>query len=759
MADYRSGVQTSTHPMVHKTATSVSPASASGDTVYSTHHRQQCQNDRLDVGTTLPLQRQQVHLTAGPTSHSQSDLTHPPFQVLLPRLDSGSSDPSSPDSITSPLFLLQGQEPNRFQSEDKSRSRQHGRFLPKSEKRDSCFVHLDNERDSRTGESKLVVRLDLRKLGVGTSDVLGAKKLASRRLSKPMSMDPAMTLSAQPNQSAKSQSANGTASEPPFLTNTHGRSADETPVHLYQTKEAAVPHCPPSDNVVSPPTLIQSSAVEGHTTRQSDSLDQSSVVMETPHRGATTGQPDMPNEAHSDSSTSRASSKSTPVRVLRGHVSKKRTSIPDEGASKKKRLEPSVSLPEQQQQDITVKKGLAKKVTNPLLLTKGVVSITGDELALQYNNDLCEACMGVGEFICCDSCPKVFHFSCCQPPMDPQDLPDEWWCNECRTKRNPPPPSSPGIFQQLLDNLNASNPKAFTLPEGILSFNEGVANNKGIQKEALDNTSTKSEDSTEDPAPNEALTLQRTYGDDRVCHRCDEGAVEDQKMLSCDYCPLHWHLDCLMSPMASPSNTHKWMCPNHPDLVPRRGKRRETVTVQTYDSNWRNNESTEVISGYGTTPRKRSIVETDANEVLCRIPERSIKLGFIDKCQRVRESKTGEQIWELALSNARASRSSDWGFKLLITAAMASEITSEATSLGETTHQEQEPSSEWSSQEKIQNAVLDRLTEPAERQEYLRFRAFQRYIREHGTEEAMNHWLDQQQSEKERIATQGLLAL
>jgi hypothetical protein len=95
----------------------------------------------------------------------------------------------------------------------------------------------------------------------------------------------------------------------------------------------------------------------------------------------------------------------------------------------------------------------------------------------------------------------------------------------------------------------------------------GVANNKVIQKEALDNESTKSEDSTEDPASNEVLTLQRAYNNDRVCHRCDEGAVEDQKMLSCDYCPLHWHLNCLISPMASPSNTHKWMCPNHPDLV------------------------------------------------------------------------------------------------------------------------------------------------------------------------------------------------
>src|SRR5687768_11455819 len=43
--------------------------------------------------------------------------------------------------------------------------------------------------------------------------------------------------------------------------------------------------------------------------------------------------------------------------------------------------------------------------------------------------------MGVGEFICCDSCPKVFHFMCCQPPVDPQSLPDEWWCNECRVRK------------------------------------------------------------------------------------------------------------------------------------------------------------------------------------------------------------------------------------------------------------------------------------------------------------------------------------
>ncbi|KIM33332.1 hypothetical protein M408DRAFT_152988 [Serendipita vermifera MAFF 305830] len=35
-------------------------------------------------------------------------------------------------------------------------------------------------------------------------------------------------------------------------------------------------------------------------------------------------------------------------------------------------------------------------------------------------------------------------------------------------------------------------------------------------------------------------------------------------ILSCDYCPLHWHMDCLDPPMtAIPSSERRWMCPNH----------------------------------------------------------------------------------------------------------------------------------------------------------------------------------------------------
>ncbi|KAI7817033.1 hypothetical protein BC939DRAFT_403131, partial [Gamsiella multidivaricata] len=87
------------------------------------------------------------------------------------------------------------------------------------------------------------------------------------------------------------------------------------------------------------------------------------------------------------------------------------------------------------------------------------------------NNDYCESCMGLGEFICCDSCPRAFHFSCCQPPMDPQNLPDEWNCNECRAVLVKPNP--PGIFQRLLDAVDRMNPRAFSLPSEIRTFFRG----------------------------------------------------------------------------------------------------------------------------------------------------------------------------------------------------------------------------------------------------------------------------------------------
>lgn len=41
-----------------------------------------------------------------------------------------------------------------------------------------------------------------------------------------------------------------------------------------------------------------------------------------------------------------------------------------------------------------------------------------------------------------------------------------------------------------------------------------------------------------------------------------------RSIISCDYCPLHWHLDCVDPPLASmPPWGKKWMCPNHADRI------------------------------------------------------------------------------------------------------------------------------------------------------------------------------------------------
>lgn len=44
---------------------------------------------------------------------------------------------------------------------------------------------------------------------------------------------------------------------------------------------------------------------------------------------------------------------------------------------------------------------------------------------------------------------------------------------------------------------------------------------------------------------------------------------EDWKnIISCDYCSLHWHLDCLDPPLPTlPPFNKKWMCPNHVDQI------------------------------------------------------------------------------------------------------------------------------------------------------------------------------------------------
>ncbi|KAG0365093.1 hypothetical protein BGX24_004275, partial [Mortierella sp. AD032] len=354
-------------------------------------------------------------------------------------------------------------------------------------------------------------------------------------------------------------------------------------------------------------------------------------------------------------------------------------------------------------------------------------AISGVDAKVDHNNDYCEACSGLGEFICCDSCPKAFHFSCCQPPVDPLALPDEW-------------------------NL--------------------VANSDGEYEDAVDykprpkrSAAASSNSTPAIKADSETLQLHDSHGQIRLCFQCGKSALRDRFMVSCDHCPLHWHLDCLSPPMATPPpSTNKWMCPNHADhVMPRRRKRKDATPVELKDPQAANDGLIEVIPEPASGPP--SIWDQDTSGIVYRVPERNIKQTFVEKCSRIREQQQEHQQRKMALSVTQTSTGSAsiavQPFDLLIAAAMADDRVTEFSShlVSKSSSSSNYMDVDREEKHQLQETVLSRMTDPAERQEYQRFRAFQRYLQELGSEEAMKRWLEQQEREKEEIAKQGLLGL
>lgn len=128
------------------------------------------------------------------------------------------------------------------------------------------------------------------------------------------------------------------------------------------------------------------------------------------------------------------------------------------------------------------------------------------------------------------------------------------------------------------------------------------------------------------------------------CYKCGGSSIPTRSLasdlgaqwrpiVSCDYCNLHWHLDCLSPPLASmPSASRKWMCPNHSDQVmPRRRTVRnglETVDVETPGAH--NNGNVVVVEAQET---QEALPHDDMliNNRRYRVPERVIQLDFWNK--------------------------------------------------------------------------------------------------------------------------------
>ncbi|KAI9803314.1 MAG: hypothetical protein M1825_002105 [Sarcosagium campestre] len=274
------------------------------------------------------------------------------------------------------------------------------------------------------------------------------------------------------------------------------------------------------------------------------------------------------------------------------------------------------------------------------------------------NADECSACGGEGDLLCCDGCDRSFHFTCLDPPMDPENLPETWFCFVCAARKGVPRRPR-GLFAELLGGLEKQNPVAFNLPAEVRDYFEGVQTGKNGEYKVAVPPKAKTRGSQEDAA--DLLKIKDSKGNWVLCFRCGLTALNKKPIITCDYCPSHWHLDCLNPPKANPptllpnGTRRTWMCPNHVEHELReikalsgghagqkahkiRKPRQFTVVDSALRRGQKNNGNIEIENDPSDVEAEEFYDEEEAS-VVYRLPERGIKLDFIEAVKRSRAQR------------------------------------------------------------------------------------------------------------------------
>lgn len=297
----------------------------------------------------------------------------------------------------------------------------------------------------------------------------------------------------------------------------------------------------------------------------------------------------------------------------------------------------------------------------PLLVTLPLFN----NLSSARNEDHCSACRSLGSLVYCDGCTRAYHLWCLDPPMEAADIPEgesRWFCPSCELHQNPPskPPSS--VLSPLIHHAQSTPPVEFQLPEDIRTFFKFVGSNprgqyidtsliKAPRLNRYGQMEYRDPYRTKDKNCSPVLCFQcgtsalpqRASGDEPVTmKRSRRSSTRDSEpeqwrsIVSCDFCPLHWHLDCLSPPLLTmPPLDKKWMCPNHVDHTLRfkhRIPRQNPVVIDVTCPGEANNGNIEILDvGTSSNHDKFAVDEVFINGKRYRVPERIIKLDFWDK--------------------------------------------------------------------------------------------------------------------------------
>ena len=144
--------------------------------------------------------------------------------------------------------------------------------------------------------------------------------------------------------------------------------------------------------------------------------------------------------------------------------------------------------------------------------------------------------------------------------------------------------------------------------------------------------------------PADTLRLKDSKDNIILCYKCSKSALGNREIVDCDFCNLHWHLDCVDPPLATaPKRFGKgtWRCPAHIDsdiALPRSSsgktyKARRPKNPHFIDTALRrgikNNGNIEIIEDEISEEEEEQPPGT-----ILRVPASAIKLDFIAKVKQ-----------------------------------------------------------------------------------------------------------------------------
>jgi len=187
------------------------------------------------------------------------------------------------------------------------------------------------------------------------------------------------------------------------------------------------------------------------------------------------------------------------------------------------------------------------------------------------------------------------------------------------------------------------NPVSFSLPKEVRNYFDGVTTGEdGEYQETHEVKQVRSNARgfIEEPDP---FRLRDKLGRPIFCYRCGDTASTARRILSCDHCSQHWHMDCLDPPLTSlPPLTKKWMCPLHAShsyrrvrrpkhklrlvdvSLPRGFKTHAEIEIENDDYMEEERQGHKLLKG-----RFEDHFEIEGTTY--RLPEKGIKLDFLEK--------------------------------------------------------------------------------------------------------------------------------